>query len=97
MHANVVWQQHDSALVPSVSKFTFWVPDPSSLKHLNSIEGGRRGLTGRGDLAGGVVDLREVGMREGLLHSDALGRVELQHLLQQVDRQRVGVRKQRPE
>ena len=43
------------------------------------------------------MDLGQVGVRERLLNGDALGRVELQHRLHQLDRRRSRVREQRPE
>ena len=43
------------------------------------------------------MHLGEVGVREGLLHSDAPLRVELQHLLHQVNRQVARVREHHPE
>ncbi len=43
------------------------------------------------------MDLREVGVRERLLHGDAARRVELQHRLHQLDRRRARVREERAE
>lgn len=43
------------------------------------------------------MHLGEVGVRQGLLHCDALGRVKLQHFLHQVNCQVACVREHHPE
>lgn len=43
------------------------------------------------------MHLGQVGVRKGLLHSDALLRAELQHLLHQVDGEVARIREHHPE